>query len=385
MALVPYRVGQAVSPYVYRAVNPYLGLLGFNEFSRQGRRAHNNLVRFAHDISNMMPQRLDRVFGSNIARRYRQVWGRSPGGRLRRGSTPRARTPRTVRRTPIRRGRVRRGRMGTRVRGIRGTLPTKARSVRKVGQTAINRILGYRPGTGAATKRTFYGSNFQNVNDKTLYTLPMIKIPWSDNESDGTRRATGAVNCKGVKIVARFKLGTNTAEWTKQPVTLRWALVCNKDSTNGTTNINISDTNFFKEFEDQNQLMNDAAFNTTDTATMADARQINTREFLVIKEGKSLLFRNNNTTANSLALGGSIQQDGYVDINEYIKLSTQVRFEAESDAAGAEYPQDHNIFLVFWLYAMDKQQTDNTPEGVARLMFHNINYFTDAGWHYMRY
>lgn len=204
MALVPLGRQIIASPAVQRTISPYLGLVAFNEFARQGRSAARNIYNIAEDVQNLYhktrrimptPQRL---------------------------FTPRRSTPMTVRRTPLTRTPRRRAAMRRRFRAVRRspyrktpiTRPIRAlmprnplistsviRSRTKSPYGFCNRVLGSVPGTQKVSKKVLYDSQvWTGIADKSLYTAFGIRVPWDDNESVGTRRSTGTIHLTGIKF-----------------------------------------------------------------------------------------------------------------------------------------------------------------------------------------
>lgn len=398
MALVPLaRASTSVSPYVYRAVNPYLGLLGFNEFSRQGRQAYNNLADFARQTS--------RLYRENMITPVRLF---SP--RVRR--TPLTRTPRRaglmryrkrlarragLYRSPLKRSMyggspaAKRRRIGIgRNYGGNRKVTTISKSALAKGNyrnpyNNCNKLLGELPWSVATTKKIIFSfQDWSPYNDKELYSLSLIRIPWDDNESVGTRRSTGRVHLTGIKL--RVKFTSNTYD-NNNPIRIRWAIIVNKESV-ADTSVPISNTGFFEKKEDQDAKDEGEDFTTGYGALHMDGQRINRDLYCVARQGTFILQRNNvgavDPNQQRLTAGGVAQTDQFADINQYIRFNTLVGFAKNTDPVTdptAEFPKDNQVYFVFWAYRIDKMASQNAPVGDSvYLQLEHKCYWKDVGW-----
>lgn len=279
------------------------------------------------------------------------------------------------RRGPRTRLRVPRG-IGARTPGggLRGTVSGRpgrreffSNSTRRINTTnsksTLNRLLGPPPGQGTLRKNHKI-SDWTTFPQHKLNTVPLIAIEYSSTPTDLNKRNDGAVLLKGVSLTARFK--TFNLE-NLAPIRVRWAIIANKE-TLANTNTAIPDADFFHPLTKTSILESGFNFTTTDSAVTMERRRINTRKYLVVREGRFHLQKNGNND-NELTGGGTTQLDRFATIQQYIPLNTQIRFDNNATGPNDDYPADNNLFFVWWAYRINKVSTqiDNTT-ALAEIM-----------------
>lgn len=385
MSLTPYVARQAInSPYVRSTVVPYLGVLGFNEATRQVRTAVRNVQNLAEDAQDLYHK--VRMALPTPSRLFTPRRASSPYVRR----TPMSRTPRrraamrrrfrAARRSPIYR---RASPLSKTVRTIGKNVPYKSPTVKRSYNlspyTFCNKLLGEVPGTQFKSKAAFFEtSSWTALPSLTLLTLNLIRIPWNDNESLGNRRATGTVHLTGIKLRMKFKL--NDA-FSGSPMTCRWAIVVNKESVADTA-ASLPDANFFAKFEDQDAVDEGQTFATNYSANRMDAQKINPDKYCVIRQGRFSLTKNGDGAVNPIYAGGGNKQfDQYALINQYMKFNTNVRFAENADTSAGSKPTDNSVFLAIWFYRADKDAVVTASEANAVFYQDYLKcYWKDVGW-----
>lgn len=265
----------------------------------------------------------------------------------------------------------------TRTRPVRRNVsrraPSRVYKKTRSQYASVNKLLGPPPGYGLGNKRAVYESaSWANHNDKVLYGQPLIKVAFNADHQKMTYRSMGACLIKGISLDWLFRLKT---QYTGDPVKVRWAILCNReDQTGGTTATDVSTADFFKKDAPTDILEVASTFSVTETVQKMDDRQINSRKWLVLRQGRFLLQRNS-SSANDLALGGLNQMDRFKRVKEYIPLNTQMRW---ADNAATITPVDHNIWFVHWGYDVAKVATEVTPVAAYDTMHSHTTWFKDS-------
>lgn len=378
-AIVPY-VGRAVGSRAIQRTALGLGsLYGYNFIGDQVAHAYNNAraaYQEANRLANMItPVRLFHTPTRTPVRSTPMSRGRTRS-RMRR---KRGRSWSTPRRTPVRRRySVRRSVRPHVSRGVgRTVMPSRVYFNTRSKWSYTNRLLGPMPGTGTRVKKKEYidGAWQDLLGQNQLYSISLIRIPYSDVDDAYNVRHTGAVTLKGVKCTISYRIPDNT---NFAPQVVRWAIIINKEAYT-LTDLPISTVEFFKKTEETN-LLNDSGDNFTDTETHVGyaRRQINPNKYHIVRQGRFTLVKNSNAT-DSRAGGGNVQTDLYGTVNEWIPLNTQVKFPANDTLAASAYPVDHNLYFVYWVYQMDKTSAAGQPTGRYEVMVRVVNYWRDSG------
>jgi len=163
-----------------------------------------------------------------------------------------------------------------------------------------------------------------------------------------------------------------------QPLIFKWYIVANKETrhpSGGSTEL--PDTDFFHKRTPSvvGDLQTD--FGPGFSRHWYDVHTINSDKYMVLKKGKFALSKNNvaqikdpkdNRVAgtdfalinNPYSGGGNKQGDQFMQIKQYIALNTQMRF----DFTGDTYPDDYNLYFVYFAYQGDKLSTQDDPSAV---------------------
>lgn len=383
MSLTPYVARAAISPYVRRAVVPALSVVGFNEAARQVRTAARNVQDLAGDAQRLYhkvrmalptPQRLftpRRGVSSPYLRR-------TPLSRTPRRRAAMRRRFRAARRSPIYK------RLPAPMKSLKAvtlTVPPKSASNRMGRNLSpysfCNKLLGNVPGTEFKTKAVFFeNSSWSAVPTLQLATMPLIRVPWADNESLGNRRAVGTVHLTGLKVRLKFKLNDL---YSGPPMSVRWAIVVNKESV-ADTSVGLGNTGFFNKMEDSNAADEGQDFATNYSANRMDVQRINTDHYCIVRQGRFSLTKNAGG-ADVYSGGGNKQFEQYAIINQYMKFNVNVRFKLNDATGPAEYPQDNQVYFVMWAYRADKDATNTTQESNAIYVQDYLKvYWKDVGW-----
>jgi len=228
--------------------------------------------------------------------------------------------------------------------------PMKRTTTRTVKQrltsdkySEVNRLLGPPPGTQLHIKKRYDANgDYLNKQLNTLYGRALIKISFHNNDQKMRNRSQGAVDMLGIDLRRTWHIKSTSYP---SPIVIRWALLVNKDTQTGTTSsTDVTTTDFFKHFASATVVDGAHDFSTNQNAQQYEARVINPRKWLVLREGRKVLAKNKSLPGTDTTDGGNKQQDTFASIHEYIPLNTQMRWA--TNTAGDEYPVDNNIWFV---------------------------------------
>jgi len=236
----------------------------------------------------------------------------------------------------------------------------------------LNTLLGPPPNFDTQVKRfDLEQAEWSACTRNALYGKACIKCPYSADSFTACKRTGNSIVVKGVNIKVNFKLKT---QYLFEPLLLRWAIIANLEDQTGTTSgTDVPTANFFQHIEPVSDAEGGADFTQDDSICKMEMREINPRKWLVVKQGRQIMQRNN-TAANDLALGGCTQLDKFCQVDEYVPVNTQMRFHSTLD----DFPADKNIWFAYWGTTLDKAESNVDVNGAFDVQYVIITYFKDV-------
>lgn len=214
------------------------------------------------------------------------------------------------------------------------------------------RMIGERVGFGTTKKtETYRSTSTRNLNNNSLHirNLTLIRREGAGlSVEDINERQRDIINYRGCQVQLEIKNNSNV------PCYLNWALISQKSDitpqlsdNSGTLTGQTSVIDFFRQYHEGRAVnFYETGFTSIDTIS----RPINPDEFLVLKRGKRLLWKND--------LDGDLswQRDGgasnYMFMKKYFPMKRQLRYKgtAATDCVT-------KVHFVFWF----TRAYDNAP------------------------
>lgn len=227
--------------------------------------------------------------------------------------------------------------------------PTRAPYAAKSGRnfasatkkTAYYSNLGVKPGSHATKKHTRKTPVTNSAEDKKLHTIRLMKIPFSDADTDMSSREHRLVNVKGVSVTKwiSFKGPTSNGDL---PLNIRWA-VLNPKQNNGIT-ANIDEVDFFMSKNPTTETTTNFIPGSQDWYDLM-TRAINKRKYGVIKEG---FFTLNPAETSQNDVRKTARQQKLIKL--YLPVNRQVKWASNGTTDNEGFP-DANMFFVWWYCA----------------------------------
>lgn len=242
-------------------------------------------------------------------------------------------------------------------------------------KSEANRLLGPPPNFQSQARRTVYETDTMTAwSTLTLYSRALIRVPHSADEDAMNSRHGNGILVRGVKVHYKFALQAN---YVGEPITVRWAILINRDKDTATdTNTSLPTTDFFRSLAVNEIGEPQQDFVATESSLKMSLRRINPLSYKVLRQGRFNLHNNrftNGTTWNNEVNGNKNQLSNYFILKKWLPLNTQVRFASDADT----YPADHNVYIVYWAYPFGKNAAASTPNAVLAQQHLNSTYFDD--------
>jgi len=249
-----------------------------------------------------------------------------------------------------------------------GTVPMVTPSPKRVRRPPpqtierTNDALGEPPGFSAIKKARFYSHAWSLQNSNTKYTLPLIKITYNADQTRRDTRPFNMVDVEGVHLNFHLWLEPPTSD-AIEPYLFRWWIISNQETKKATGGvIDIPDTQFFTNPAPSaaNGIGVDFAGETQPAIDLVTLKP-NWRRWNVLKAGHKILSK---TPSADRPMCNEFM------LNEYIPLSTQMQFADNV----AEYPDEGNVWFVYYLITMVKDNTLQTAAPRMKILFNHTTY-----------
>lgn len=213
------------------------------------------------------------------------------------------------------------------------TMPPSSMTITRRSRYKHN--LGVRP-RYQCNKYSFKSTKTNDTQDKTQYSIRLVKIPYNSDDTLFNSRNGRLVNVRGVRFqwVCKWKDGQATNE----PIQIRWAVINPKENTGATSDIN--NNNWWVSLSPANEY----AVNFSSSADWFDlmTRGINQKKWGVLKEGTFLLGPAETAAGDTRT---TWRQQKIVQF--YVRLNQQMKWGTNGVTDADAFP-NANIHFVWW-------------------------------------
>lgn len=214
------------------------------------------------------------------------------------------------------------------------------------------RQIGERPGSSSSKKHALQDdATILTLSTRTLYSQTLTDLPKQTGD-EINRRDRDIARLSGVKFC--WELANNTSD----PVYLNWAIVIPKgDNTVGSAD-------FFRAYGTSRSV----TFGSSLTSNDFHCRPINSDRYDIVTHKRYRLGPNNGASNTTWYAG---TEKSYMNLNKYIKIKRQFRYEGVLNQSEGRIP-----ILVYWFDQFLKP-SGTTPVPVVNILQRNIQYFRD--------
>lgn len=263
------------------------------------------------------------------------------------GTSMSTRYPRRSRRTlfPSSERRVRRRTMPPSYGPTRSL--TAASTMTPTRSTVYRHLLGRRVGA-YKTRRTTWQGNKNNLLDKNLHMIRMIKVDHDANEDIINKRTAQLCKVHGVKfrMWMQFKNGSLDE---RTPLMVRWAVLNPKENTGVDYSLSTSVDDFFiseNPGAEQTKPFHPAAGNPGNCFDFMN-RKINREAWGVLKEGHFVLDNSKGVKTGSAT---KAEPTALKKLSFYIPVWRQMKWDSD----GTGYPTQ-NLYFAYWYCKLGDQ------------------------------